>query len=53
MKVSILQVNVTKQGEDRYIISLKIGCRNISHYNSIVSRLRSLQGVLDIARGFM
>ena len=53
MKVSILQINVTRQGEDRYIISLKIGCRNISHYNSIVSRLRGLDGVADISRGFM
>lgn len=51
MRVSILQINVIRQGEGS-IISLKVGCRNIDHYNSIVSRLRSLNGVSNIQRGF-
>ena len=51
MRVSILQINVIRQGEGT-IINLKVGCRNIDHYNFIVSRLRALNGVSDIQRGF-
>ncbi|MBE6633539.1 MAG: bifunctional (p)ppGpp synthetase/guanosine-3',5'-bis(diphosphate) 3'-pyrophosphohydrolase [Ruminococcaceae bacterium] len=53
MRVSILQVNVVHRDNDDSIINLKIGCKNIDHYNSIVSRLRTLNGVNRIARGFM
>jgi GTP pyrophosphokinase len=52
MKVAILQVNSQKRNNGRCIISLKISCKNIDHYNSIVSRLRSLDGVENVARGF-
>lgn len=52
MKVSIIQVSVADRNDGRRIISMKIGCRNIDHYNSIVSRLRSLNGVNNISRGF-
>ena len=52
MKVSILQINSQKAGADRVIINLKISCKNVEHYNSIVSRLRSLKNILDVTRGF-
>ena len=52
MKVAILHVNSQKRNNGRCIISLKISCKNIEHYNSIVSRLRSLDGVESVARGF-
>ncbi|MBQ9131960.1 MAG: bifunctional (p)ppGpp synthetase/guanosine-3',5'-bis(diphosphate) 3'-pyrophosphohydrolase, partial [Clostridia bacterium] len=52
MRVSILQVGVVSRNDNRSIINLKIGCRNIDHYYSIVSRLRALNGVNDISRGF-
>ncbi len=52
MKVAILQVNSQKRANDRSIISLKISCKNIDHYNSIVARLRSLDGVESVGRGF-
>ena len=52
MKVSILQINSQKAGSDRVIINLKISCKNVDHYTSIVSRLRSLQNILDVTRGF-
>ena len=52
MRVSILQVNVVDRNDGSAIINLKVGCRNIDHYNSIVSRLRSLNGVNNILRGF-
>ncbi len=52
MKVAILHVNSQKRNNGRCIISLKISCKNIDHYNSIVSRLRSLEGVESVGRGF-
>ena len=52
MKVSILQINSQKAGADRVIINLKVSCKNVEHYNSIVSRLRSLKNILDVIRGF-
>ncbi len=52
MKVAILQVNSQKRTNGRCIISLKISCKNIEHYNSIVARLRSLDGVESVGRGF-
>ena len=51
MRVDILQINVqTSSGFS--IISLKVSCKNTEHYNSIVSRLRSISGVYEISRGF-
>lgn len=52
MRVSILQINAVSRNEEGSILNLKIGCKNTDHYNAIVSRLRSLKGVLRIARGF-
>jgi len=52
MKVSILQINSQKRPDDSIIIGLKVGCKNIDHFNSIVSRLRALKDVDDVKRGF-
>ena len=52
MKVSILQINAQSRSNDRMIINLKISCKNIEHYKSIVSRLKDLNGVESVARGF-
>ena len=52
MKVMILQVNSRKRNNGDSIIDLKVSCKNIDHYYSIVSRLKSLDGVIDVARGF-
>ena len=52
MRVSILQIGVINRKDEQSIINLKVGCRNIDHYHSIVSRLRSLNGVNHIVRGF-
>ena len=51
MRVDILQINVqTSAGGS--LVTLKVGCKNTEHYNSIVSRLRSIPGVYDVYRGF-
>ena len=52
MKVSITQIN-TQQGKDGdFTINIVVGCRNVSHYDSIVSRLRSLPKIVSVRRGF-
>ena len=52
MRVSIMHIGMTSKSDGNAIINLKVGCRNIDHCNSIVSRLRSLNGVDNILRGF-
>jgi len=52
MKVFILQINTVKNQADRSTVNLKISCKNVAHYHSIVSRLKSLDGVIDVSRGF-
>jgi hypothetical protein len=49
MRVFLLHIN-TSGNENDPTISLKISCKNVDHYNSIVSRLRSIDGVNDITR---
>ena len=52
MKVSILSINSQKKSDDTMIFNLKISCKNIDHYKSIVSRIKGLNGVEDVTRGF-
>lgn len=52
MKVSLLSINTKKRTEQDIIINLTIGCKNVEHFNSIVSRIRSIDHVRSIARGF-
>ena len=52
MKVFLIQINTLKGNGDTLAINLKISCKNVEHYRSIVSRLKSIDGVADIVRGF-
>ncbi len=52
MKVSISQINTQAMKNGDVAIILHVGCRNTSHYDSIVSRLRSLSSVISVTRGF-
>ena len=52
MRVFLLQINTTKSGNDKSVVNLKISCKNVEHYHSIVARLRSIDGVEDVKRGF-
>ncbi len=52
MKVSLLSIMTKKQTDDEIIINLKIACKDMNHYNSIVSRLRGISDVQHIARGY-
>ncbi len=52
MKVSLLSINTKKRTEQDIIINLTVGCKNIEHFNSIVSRIKNIDHVQSIARGF-
>jgi GTP pyrophosphokinase len=53
MRVFLLQINTSKSSSDDGIVNLKISCKNVEHYRSIVSRLKAIQGVTDVVRGFI
>ena len=52
MRVSISSINTQTLKNGTVAINLSIGCRNTSHFESIVSRLRSLKSVISVTRGF-
>ena len=47
-----LNINTRNKNDGRMIIDLKISCKNVDHYHSIVSRLKGLRDVIDVARGY-
>ncbi|MBR4205317.1 MAG: bifunctional (p)ppGpp synthetase/guanosine-3',5'-bis(diphosphate) 3'-pyrophosphohydrolase [Clostridia bacterium] len=51
MKVTLLGINTKKRTESDIILLLTVGCKNIDHYNSILSRLKNIPHVLNIERG--
>ncbi len=53
MKVSISQIYTTVLKDGSVAINLHIGCKNTSHFDSIVSRLRSIKSVISVSRGFI
>ena len=52
MKVYISQINAQTSKSGDNIINVVIGCRNVSHYDAIVNRLRSVPKVISVKRGF-
>ena len=52
MRVFILQINTLNSPDGHSIVNIKISCKNVEHYHSIVSRIKSLDGVIDVTRGF-
>ena len=52
MKVSITAINTQLQKDGTMLVNLSVGCKNTSHYESIVSKLRSIKSVVSVARGF-
>ncbi len=51
MNVAIHQINTSKK-DDVVTISLVISCKNLSHFESIVARLRKIDGVTNVVRGY-
>ena len=52
MHVSISSINTQTLKSGDVAINISIGCRNTAHFESIVSRLRSLKSVIHVTRGF-
>jgi GTP pyrophosphokinase len=52
MRVPIMQINTQKTPSGTMSLVLKIACKNTSHYNSIMSRLKSIKDVIDVVRGY-
>ena len=52
MKVSISQINTQPQKNGDVAINIHVGCKSTSHYEAIVSRLRSISSVISVTRGF-
>ena len=49
MKIDIVSIN-TKNVEDTTLFNMTIACRDIGHFNSIISRLRSIKDVIRVTR---
>ena len=53
MKVSIMGISSKALPENHMaVISLTVGCKNVTHFHSIVSRLKSIQAVETVTRGY-
>ncbi len=52
MRVSVISISSQKCQNDSTILNLSISCKNTDHVNSIVSRIKSIDGVVDVVRGF-
>ena len=52
MKVSITSINTAPGKNGEVIINITVGCKNLSHYNAIVSRLKSVPKVISVLRSF-
>lgn len=52
MKVSLLSINTKPKSKTDIMINLTVRCKNTDHYNSIVSRLRSISSIKSITRGY-
>ena len=51
MRVAIMSVNTGAPTDGKVTMNLSIGCKNVSHFRSIISRLRKIDGVIDVVRG--
>jgi GTP pyrophosphokinase len=52
MKVSISSINTAVGKGGNMIVNIVVGCKNLSHYNAIVSRLNAVPKVVSVIRGF-
>ena len=53
MKVALMQINTHQRTDHTITVNLTVACKNVGHFNSIVSRLRTIKGVDSVTRGFV
>ncbi len=51
MHIDIVSIN-TKNVEDTTLINMTISCRDVGHFNSIISRIRNIKDVIRVTRSF-
>ncbi len=51
MRVSLHQIN-TQSRAGGIIVNMVVGCRNVDHFYSIMSRLKSINHVINVRRGY-
>ncbi|MBE6544331.1 MAG: bifunctional (p)ppGpp synthetase/guanosine-3',5'-bis(diphosphate) 3'-pyrophosphohydrolase, partial [Ruminococcaceae bacterium] len=52
MRVALHQIATQNKSSNEIIINLVVGCKNIDHSKSIIARLKSIEGVVDVVRGY-
>ena len=53
MKVFVLSVSSSqKAGAETAVLNLKVGCRSVEHFYSIVSKLKTVNAVESVVRGY-
>ena len=52
IRVQIIQINSRNIKGNKFIVNLKVNCRNVNHLNSIISKLRTVSGVESVERGY-
>ncbi len=52
MKVAILNIYTQRSGKQHVILNISISCKNREHYDSIVARIKGIDDVIDVVRGF-
>ena len=51
MRVALLGIS-THNRSDCTIVELTVSCKNLDHFKSILSRLRSVENVEEVSRGY-
>ncbi len=52
MRVSISQIYTQNMKDGSVAINMHVGCKSTSHFDSIVSKLRSIPAIISVSRGF-
>lgn len=52
MKVTLLSINTNNRPDGTILVKLTVSCKSLEHVKSIVSRLRSIQHVENVTRGY-
>ena len=50
LKVSLHQIN-SRVKNNAIIVDLVVGCRDVGHFNAIMSKLKTIPKVLEVRRG--
>ena len=52
MRVSLHQISTQSKGQDDIVVNLVVGCKDVAHFDSIISRLKNISRVMKVTRGY-